>query len=530
MASGTSEPVAAFTRRSSGLVRQVSSLDTIFYGLGQIGIPYVSFITVAWIAYPGASMELATLITVIGALALGITYALFASVYPRSGGEYVFLSRILHPSVGMAVSLINTFWEIFYVGINGVFWALFGWAPLFLMLGLQLHNSTLTNAGTWITSPWGLFVCGSALVLFFGVILHRGMKLYFRVQKWSMWLAFACLLVSVVVLAITASGGISFAHQFNATIGAGAYQRIIHEAVAAHTNLSPSFSLSNTLTFMIWPAFAVLFAVFAVSFAGEIKRASRNTFIGITGAMLASGVALAVLMFFTHAAVGTRFELAITSLPIAKTGLPTMPWATVFAAIAGGNPVLTVIINLWVLLLIPYAAGTAAIYASRAMFAWGLDGLGPSRLGSVSDRLHTPGFAIFVTCVLAEVWLCVYAFTSLVTILSGLLGFAVAFLITALVGIVFPFRNKEVFQASPAAIKLRGVPILPVIASIASILLAFIVYRAVVDKTYGAGTVFSLWVNLVVFVVGFAWYYGARWYRRSQGIDLAARYKEIPVE
>ncbi len=530
MESGTSQPVATFTRRSSGLVRQVSALDTVFYGLGQIGIPYVSFITVAWVAYPGASMELATLITVIGALALGITYALFTSVYPRSGGEYVFLSRILHPSIGMAVSLINTFWEIFYVGINGVFWALFGWSPLLLMLGLQLHSSMLTNAGSWITSPWGLFVCGSALVLFFGVILHRGMKFYFRVQKWSMWVAFACLLVTVIVLAITATGRIDFAHQFNGLVGAGAYQRIIHQAATAHTDLAPSFSMGNTLTFMIWPAFAVLFAVFAVSFAGEIKRASRNMFIGITGAMLASGVALVALMFLTHSAVGTRFELAITSLPTAKTGLPTMPWANVFAAIAGGSPVLTVIINLWVLLLIPYAAGTAAIYASRAMFAWGLDGLGPNRLGAVSDRLHTPGFAIFVTCVLAEAWLCVYAFTSLVTILSGLLGFAVAFLITALAGIVFPIRRREVFETSPAAIRLGSVRILPVIASVASVLLAFIVYRAIVDKTYGANTAFSLWVNLVVFVVGFAWYYGAQRIRRSQGIDLAARYKEIPVE
>ena len=55
-----------FTRASSGLVRQVGTLDTAFYGMMQIGIPYIIFIIAAWVSYPGSSMELATAITIIG--------------------------------------------------------------------------------------------------------------------------------------------------------------------------------------------------------------------------------------------------------------------------------------------------------------------------------------------------------------------------------------------------------------------------------------------------------------------------------
>src|ERR1019366_9037393 len=87
-----------FTRASSGLVRSVGTLDTAFYGMMQIGIPYVIFIIAAWVSYPGSSMELATAITIVGSVCLGITYALYSAVYPRSGGEYVFLSRTIHPA------------------------------------------------------------------------------------------------------------------------------------------------------------------------------------------------------------------------------------------------------------------------------------------------------------------------------------------------------------------------------------------------------------------------------------------------
>src|SRR5216683_5630892 len=89
-------PAGVFTRASSGLVRQVKAEDVMFYGWQQIALSYVIFIVIAWNAYPGASMEWATILSTIGGVAMGVCYALLAAVYPRSGGEYVFISRIIH--------------------------------------------------------------------------------------------------------------------------------------------------------------------------------------------------------------------------------------------------------------------------------------------------------------------------------------------------------------------------------------------------------------------------------------------------
>src|SRR5437660_9420858 len=132
---GTSlPPPGVFTRASSGLVRQVGTLDTAFYGMMQIGIPYIIFIIAAWVSYPGSSMELATAITIIGSVCLGITYALYSSVYPRSGGEYVFLSRTVHPTYGFVVSFLQVFCQAFYFGITRACWAILCWTLLYTTL------------------------------------------------------------------------------------------------------------------------------------------------------------------------------------------------------------------------------------------------------------------------------------------------------------------------------------------------------------------------------------------------------------
>src|SRR3981081_4961921 len=86
-------PAGVFTRASSGLVPQVRTDDVMFYGWQQIALGYIIFIVAAWQFYPGASMELATLIATVAGLFIAGCYALLSMVYPRSGGDYVVMSR-----------------------------------------------------------------------------------------------------------------------------------------------------------------------------------------------------------------------------------------------------------------------------------------------------------------------------------------------------------------------------------------------------------------------------------------------------
>ncbi|HYA00584.1 MAG TPA: APC family permease [Candidatus Binatia bacterium] len=512
-----------FARASSGLVRTVSTTDTVYYGLNAITIAYVTFTMFLWPAYPGASYEWSTLLVTIGAIGVGIVYALLAGVYPRSGGEYVFLSRIVRPELGFVISFIQAFWYTFYFGINGAFFSIYGLSPLFSVLGLQLHNQGLTSVGTWFASGWGIFVGGALVILLVASMVYFGMHAYFRFQRWGTMVALGSVAVTFIVLILGGTGVLDFQSAFNSVAGGGAYAAVTKGVVA------PGFSMGQTLNFMVWPAFSILFSVNMVSFSGEIKNVRRGPLMGIVGAMVLCGAIFILFMVLARFAMGNSFLIGSTGShwPLASTSLA---YVNATASILAGNWFLTIIINLWVILIIPYALGSNVIYASRALLAWAIDGVAPTALSNVSARRHSPFVAIALLFVFALVWLSIYAFTSVVAILSGLLTFSVAFCVTSLTGLFFPWVKREVFERSPAAIRVLGLPLISIAAVVGVVFTGFLLYRCIVDQTFGANTTTSIEISGGALVAALVWFYVARFIRQRQGVAVDKRFREIPVE
>jgi amino acid transporter len=515
-------PSGVFTRASSGLVRNVKTDDVMFYGWQQIALSYLIFIVLAWSAYPGASMEWAAALATIGGVAMGICYAMLATVYPRSGGEYVFISRIINPGVGYAVSFSFAFWQIFYYGVNGAFLAIYALSPFFGVLGVQEHSTALLNISTWFSSGWGIFISGSFMIIFFAILQGRGIGRYFRWQRYGSYIALVSLIITIVVLTLAATGVLNFQANFNALAGSAAYQHIV---AGVHV---PAGSASETLKFMIWPAFSIWFAVIAVSFSGEVKNVQRGQMIGINGAMITMGVAAIVLCFLYRHAFGTAFLLSSSTSTHYHLAAP--PYVNVFTAIAGGNVVLTVLTFAWVLVIAFFVGATTLVYSTRAMLAWSIDGIAPERLGDVNERYHSPHWAILVSAVIAEVWLGLFAFTKLLGPISGFLGFTFSFLAVSLTAIVFPFIKKDVFENSPVAWRVKGVPVISIIGVVSTVFVGYAMSRILVDKTYTPNLGFGDFGGLIVLVVGAIIFYVARAYRRSKGVNIDQRYKEIPIE
>jgi amino acid transporter len=515
-------PSGVFTRASSGLVRQVKAQDVIYYGWQQIALSYLIFIVLAWSAYPGASMEWATVLATAGGLALGVCYALLSSVYPRSGGEYVFISRIIHPAVGFTASFSFTFWQAFYYGINGAFLAIYAASPFCGVLGVQLNSPGLLDASTWFGSHWGIFITGSVMVLFFALLQSTGLARYFRWQRWASYVAAISLVITIVVLILAATGVLDFKSNFDHLAGSGAYDQIVKGTVAA------SNSFSSTVKFMIWPAFSLWFAVASVSFAGEVKDVARGQLIGINGAILSMGVAMLVLVYLFRAAFGSAFLLA--SGTSSHYTLAAAPFVNVFTGIAGNNPVLTVLTFLWVLIIAFFVGGTCLVYMSRAMLAWSIDGVAPEKLGQVSERFHAPQIAIAVCFVLGEIWLGLFSFTSLLGPISGFIGFTLSFLLVSLTAIVFPFLRKESFENSPIAWRWGGIPVITIVGVISLIFNVVATWRILVDSAYTPNLAFADGGAGIVIAAGVIIFYAMRYFRKRQGTDIDARYREIPIE
>jgi amino acid transporter len=520
-------PAGLFVRQSSGLVREVSTSDTVFYNISQIGLAFVIFTILAWGLYPGASIEMATFIAMIGTLAVGVTYALFSTAYPRSGGEYVFLSRVIHPLVGFVVSFSQAFWEAFYIGLNGAFLSLYGLSPLFAALGFQTNSKALTDVGTWFAGKWGVFITGSVIILVFTFALTRATRTFFRFQRITLSIALASLAFTILILFLGAVGVFDFHQHFDNGAGAGAYAKVISSAQHAGTDVSPAFDFGQTLNFMVWPAFSILFAVLSVSFGGEIRNIKRTQMVGIPFSIALATLLLILYPFLLRQAVGSDF-LRATSTGTFPDGLPN--FANTVSYLIPDSVPLTILMSIWTVVLIPFGAATAMLYASRAVLAWGVDGLAPSQVSKVDARHHAPVNAVIVVAVVGEVILALYAFTHLFVALSGLLGFAIAFCAVTLAGIAFPWLKREVFRGSPAAIRLGGIPVMVLTGIVGSAFLLFIIYRTLVDDAQGANTTTSIRTAVGVLVVGAVWFYVARALQRSKGTNIDQRFSEIPIE
>src|SRR5256885_9305304 len=89
-----------FVRQSTGLVREASALDATIYNAvfsAPVGATLAWGVFFALSAFPGADLVWATIISFVLNVPVLIMMALLAASMPRTGGDYVWVSRILSP-------------------------------------------------------------------------------------------------------------------------------------------------------------------------------------------------------------------------------------------------------------------------------------------------------------------------------------------------------------------------------------------------------------------------------------------------
>jgi amino acid transporter len=134
--------------------------------------------------------------------------SIMASSMPRTGGDYVWISRILHPSVAVFSNLCASVSAL----IGAAFWARsfasIALGPALAVLGAVTRNEALLNAGNAVsgsdaTGQWWTFGLGTFLIVILAVTMSAGTKASFRLQNicWIIasigtFIAFIALLIS----------------------------------------------------------------------------------------------------------------------------------------------------------------------------------------------------------------------------------------------------------------------------------------------------------------------------------------------
>ena len=109
-AATSSTSAKLFVRQSSGLVRNVSVTNALFFNVAAfvgVGLTlYPIFYSLAdvtvWKIGPFSAYGWAAIVTGLFCILLALIFSSLTSVMPRSGGDYVFTSRIQHPFLGLA--------------------------------------------------------------------------------------------------------------------------------------------------------------------------------------------------------------------------------------------------------------------------------------------------------------------------------------------------------------------------------------------------------------------------------------------
>ena len=207
-----------FVRRSTGLVREASALDaTIFNAVfsAPVGATLAWGVFFALSAFPGADLVAATLWALVLNIPILIMMALLASSMPKTGGDYVWVSRILSPPA----ALVSNFGAAFSAIIGATFWAryfpVFALGPVLVTLGTIFNSHGLITAGTHLQTDKGwIFVGGFAMILLMTGILISGTKATFRWQN-AFWITASLGTILAFVVLLFASKG-SFINHFNA--------------------------------------------------------------------------------------------------------------------------------------------------------------------------------------------------------------------------------------------------------------------------------------------------------------------------
>ena len=551
MATATTTMPEVFVRKSSGLVRVMSARSAFVYNVLTMGLIFPWTYLWAPAVLPGGQLVWGILLAMVLEIPIALAYVWLSTALPRSGGDYVFQSRVLGGGIGFTLVFSGfVLWILQWVALSGWLLSSLGFAPLFLGLGAATGSSALVDLASWFTTGTGIVVTsiGNALVAM--LILTSGFKNYVRLQK-VMWVAillsFGTMLIVLATTALADFPGKLDA--FSAAIGGSATFTAdsVAAAEAGGVELNPIFSLGATLLIAPIAWTSLQWATYSAQQNGEIKSAGsfKDQLFIIVGSLVLTGILLAVLAVVLERAVGTEFLYVAGAgywgnADVSLAG--SFLWPNIIATAIANNPIVTIIIATGFILNAHQIVHNCYIGMTRVMVAMSLDRLLPEMVSRVSDRLHTPvnAHVIYFLASLPVIYL--YSNYSIddgaggtTTWASLTLGVTFAcgyvFVGTAVAGALLPYRAKALYEASPgSAYKVGGVPLVTIVGTLGAVAGAIFIFLFLTNETLGLTSDLAYRVVAGVLIFSLGWYLVTYYVRRSAGINVNFAFKEIPPE
>ena len=570
-AAGASTTPKLFVRQSSGLVRNVSVTNALFFNVAAfvgVGLTlYPIFYSLAdvpiWRAGPFSAYGWASIIAGLFCVLLAFIFASLTSVMPRSGGDYVFSSRILHPFLGWLESWTLVIASVLIIAFE---------VPLVLR-NLQITARIIgigaggfSGANGWFTDASGAITgfpgfLGSIIVLaLIAFVAMLPTRTFHKVVTALAGFGVACFAAMFIFGLLATSKSDFVAHLPHYTGGVTAAKIAASGKPALIAASSGSF-FSNIFSTTVFPLvlsillFQFIGFQYSAYIAGEVRgNVRRGVLIALIGALLVGVLANSVYVdaisshfgFNTNVSWGGSYWGFNTNLSALPLGQPN------------AMPLLAVIANkslwpLWALIslggvVFPFLLCPVYInFISRMQLAWSLDRQVPEWFGEVSERLRAPLNAIIATIGLTALFLFFQSFKALPTIfatsehklnLAGTAWFSImmALLTWTLPGVnamLVRIRRPDLVRNAPFAKALPWIGLAWIVFPLW--IYIFAVVKPIVDALKGTSALTYLEQNGILdaalfYILGIVVYFVMRRRAVKSGVDEKMLFTELPPD
>jgi basic amino acid/polyamine antiporter, APA family len=541
-----SEAPGLFLRKATGLVKGWSKFDAFLYSFMSVNFVTLGlFFALSVLAFvPTGQILPALLISGVFVTFLVITYAGLISVMPRAGGDYVWQSRVLGGGIA------------FVLAVTGWWFILWYWAPVYAnILNVEVFQPLAAVLGLdgltdFLAKDIGLFTVAIVTVGLAAVLVSLGMEGYARIQKVCFYLGLAGLAVVFLVMLFGSRSGFESAFNQEATnlfgTSGNAYQQTIELGqtnnggpIVPDLGFSPFFG--DSLLLIPFLCFWILWPNWGATLYGEVRGASdfRRVMSGMMWGLWVTVAIAALFILLSAKFFGWEFFNAAnlnywaTVYGFGDAAIPIWSYPPMLASFYFHNEAVQAIIVLvfgaWFL----GWAGTLFLSSTRVIFAAAFDRILPEKVADVSERRHVPYWALLLMLVPSIVvsWLYVYTADFATFILDATLVIAVTFFGTSIAAMILPYRKKRLYENSPIArYKVAGIPLITITGAVTAAFLGFNLWHWFSNDLYAVNNSDSLWFMGGMYALALIIYVVAWFVRRSQGINLSAIHREIPVE
>jgi amino acid transporter len=244
---------------------------------------------------------------------------------------------------------------------------------------------------------------------------------------------------------------------------------------------------------------------------------------------LAAVVIFGTIFFHTF---GHSFMIAANSghMPTA-IAIANTPFFFLISA-STGSTIFAVIVFVGYIVFWPLIMYISMLQQTRMLFAYAFDGILPKRVTNVS-RAGSPYVAVIIAVVGSIIVLFwgIHSSSFFQILAYATLIQLVAMALVGITAAIVPWRRGALYRASTAQFRILGIPAVVVagVAAVVAAVLIWIIYLHYSVLGLSNKGKFFTFVGATL-ALGALYYLGAKFIRRSQGVDIDRAYAEVPPE